>query len=146
MLKGISPIIPPELLKILDEMGHGDRIVFADSNYPVESCGKESKVVRCDGHKMSKLLEGVLNLFPLDSFYEAPVILMATPKEDNFEPPIWKTYASIVSKEDARGKNAIKAIDRFDFYEESKKAYAIVATGEMALYASVILQKGIITE
>lgn len=146
MLKGISPIISPALIKILYEMGHGDKIVLADSNYPVESCGKESKVVRCDGHKMPDLLKGILQLFPLDTFCDNPVILMSPPKEDNYDPPIWKTYQSLISKEYSSGQDTIKTISRFDFYEESKNAYAIVATGEMAVYASVILQKGIISE
>lgn len=143
MLKGIATNISPDLLKVLYEMGHGDRIVFADSNFPVESCGKNCKVIRCDGHSIPSLLEGVLKLFPLDIFTEQSVTLMDNSSED--KPPIWSIYENQIKKVDNRGKKTIDLISRFDYYEEAKNAYAIVATGEMALYASVILQKGVIT-
>jgi L-fucose mutarotase len=144
MLKGIAANISPDLLKVLYEMGHGDRIVFADSNFPVESCGKNCKVIRCDGHGIPSLLEGILKLFPLDTFTAKAVELMDNNLSE--KPPIWATYEKQIKEVDDRGKNTIELIERFDFYKETKKAYAIVATGEMALYASIILQKGVITE
>lgn len=144
MLKGIATNISPELLKVLYEMGHGDRIVFADSNFPVESCGKNCKVIRSDGHDIPSLLKGILELFPLDTFVSTPVKLMDNNSSE--KPPIWSTYEKQIKQVDVRGKDAIESIERFKYYEEAKNAYAIVATGEMALYASIILQKGIITE
>ncbi len=144
MLKGISSIISPELLKVLCEMGHSDRIVIADGNFPAESMGKNSKVIRCDGHGVPELLDAILQLFPLDTYVEKPVILMEVMKGDNAKTPIWDTYKEIIAKHDERGAKAVGTIDRFDFYEEAKKAYAIIATSEKAIYANVMLQKGVI--
>ena len=144
MLKGIPKILSPELLKVLCEMGHGDRIVIADGNFPVESMGKGLKVVRMDGHNACDVLEAILQLFPLDTYVEKPVNLMQVMPGDDVETPIWSEYEKLVSVADSRGGNAIGQIERFAFYEEAKKAYAIVATGESALYANIMLQKGVV--
>lgn len=146
MLKGIPKIISPELLKVLCEMGHGDRIVIGDGNFPAESMGKNAIVIRCDGHGVPELLDAILQLFPLDTYVEHPVSLMEVMKGDTVETPIWDTYESIIAAHDNRGKDAIGQIERFAFYEEAKKAYAIIATGESALYANVMLQKGVVIE
>ena len=144
MLKGIPKILSPDLLKVLCEMGHGDRIVIADGNFPVESVGKGLKIIRMDGHNTCDILEAILQVFPLDTYVEKPVSLMQVVPGDNVETPIWSEYERIVSAADARGKNSIDQIERFTFYEEAKKAYAIVATGESALYANIMLQKGVV--
>lgn len=144
MLKGVPPILSPELLKVLCEMGHSDRIVIADGNFPSESMGKDAVVIRCDGHGVPELLDAILTLFPLDSYVEKPVSLMEVMKGDTVETPIWDTYKEIVGKHDDRGADAVGNIERFAFYEEAKKAYAIIATGETALYANVMLQKGVV--
>lgn len=144
MLKGIPKILSPELLKVLCEMGHGDRLVIADGNFPAESVGKNAIVIRMDGHSACDVLKAVLELFPLDTYVDKPVNLMEVVPGDPVETPIWDAYAKIVEAEDARGKNAIGYFERFAFYEEAKKAYAIIATGESALYANVMLQKGVI--
>ena len=145
MLKGIPKLLSPQLLKVLCEMGHGDRIVLADANFPAESMGKDAAVVRMDGHGMAELLDAVLQLFPLDTYVEQPVQLMAVVPGDEVETPIWDSYRRIVEKYDERGENAVGYLERFRFYEEAKKCYAIVATGEGALYANIILQKGTIS-
>ncbi len=144
MLKGISPIISPELLKVLHEMGHGDRIVFGDSNFPAESMGKNSKVVRCDGLTVPDLLRAILPLFPLDTYVECPVAVMQVVKGFDTDVPIWQEYKSIVAQFDERGEGAFREIERFEFYEKSRKCYAVVATGETAIYANIMLQKGVI--
>ena len=144
MLKGISPVISPQLLKVLCEMGHSDRIVIADGNFPAESMGKNAVVIRADGHGVPEILEAILKLFPLDTYVEKPVSLMQVMKGDNAETPIWDTYKEIISREDKRGANAIGEIERFEFYEQAKTAYAIVATGETAIYANIMLQNGIV--
>ena len=146
MLKGVPKILSPELLKVLCEMGHSDRIVLSDGNFPAESMGKDCKVIRCDGHGVPELLEAILEVFPLDTYTEKPVNLMEVVPGDNVETPIWDTYKEIVGKYDKRGSEAVGNIERFAFYEEAKKSYAIVATGEKALYANVILQKGVVVE
>ena len=144
MLKGIPKILSPELLKVLCEMGHSDRIVIADGNFPAESMGKNAIVIRMDGHGACDVLEAILKVFPLDTYVEKPVQLMEVMPGDPVETPIWGEYEKIVANEDARGADAIGQIERFAFYEEAKKAYAIIATGESALYANVMLQKGVI--
>lgn len=146
MLKGIPKILSPELLKILCEMGHGDRIVIADGNFPSESVGKHAKVIRCDGHGVPELLEAVLQLFPLDHAVEKPVLLMAVTPGEDVETPIWDTYKTMVTEADQRGALAVGTLERYAFYDAAREAYAIIATGESALYANVMLQKGVVTE
>ncbi len=144
MLKGIPKILSPELLKVLCEMGHSDRLVIADGNFPSESMGKNAKVIRCDGHGVPELLEAILTVFPLDTYVETPVSLMQVMPGDNVETPIWDEYKEIVSRFDERGEKAIGQTERFAFYDETKTAYAIIATGESALYANIMLQKGVV--
>ncbi|MCC8140539.1 MAG: fucose isomerase [Lachnospiraceae bacterium] len=146
MLKGIPKILSPELLMVLDEMGHGDRLVISDGNFPAESMGKDAIVIRCDGHGVPELLDAILQLFPLDTYVEHPVNLMEVVPGDDVETPIWDTYKEIVSKYDSRGAAAFGNIERFAFYDEAKTVYAIIATGESALYANIMLQKGVVTE
>lgn len=144
MLKNIPAILSPELLKVLCEMGHSDRIIIADGNFPAESMGRNAKVIRCDGHGVPELLDAILQLFPLDTYVEKPVNLMQVMPGDNTKTPIWEEYKAIVAKHDERGSDVIGEIERFKFYEEAKTAYAIVATGEKAVYANVMLQKGVV--
>lgn len=144
MLKGIPKILSPELLKVLCEMGHSDRLVIADGNFPSESMGKNAKVIRCDGHGVPELLEAILTVFPLDTYVGTPVSLMQVMPGDNVETPIWDEYKEIKTKHDERGEKAIGQTERFAFYEEAKTAYAIIATGESALYANIMLQKGVV--
>lgn len=143
MLKGIPKILSPELLKVLCEMGHGDRLVIADGNFPAESVGKNAIVIRMDGHGACDVLEAILKLFPLDTYVEKPVNLMQVVPGDNVETPIWDEYAKIIEENDGRS-DLIGQIERFAFYEEAKKAYAVIATGESALYANIMLQKGVV--
>lgn len=144
MLKGIPSILSPELLKVLCEMGHSDRIVIGDGNFPAESMGKDAIVIRCDGHGVPELLDAILQVMPLDTYVEKPMNLMEVMPGDPVETPIWDTYKEIVAKHDKRGAVCVGNIERFQFYEEAKKAYAIIATGESAVYANVMLQKGVV--
>ena len=144
MLKGIPKILSPEMLKILCEMGHSDTLVIADGNFPAESMGKNAKVVRCEGVGGAELLEAILQVFPLDTYVEHPVSLMEVMPGDPVETPIWDVYGKILDQNDLRGKKTVQTVERFAFYERAKEAYAIFATGESALYANIILQKGVI--
>ena len=142
MLKGIPPIISPALLKVLCEMGHGDTIVIADGNFPSESVGKDAIVVRLDGHGVPEILDAVLSLIPLDQYVEKPVSLMDRVAGDNADVSIWQTYLEILKKHEDKGFEAINMLERFEFYDEAKKAYAVIATSERSQYANVILKKG----
>ena len=142
MLKGISPMLSPELLKVLCEMGHSDTIVIADGNFPAETMGKDAIVIRMDGHGVPEILQAILGVFPLDQYVEKPVSLMERVPGDTADISIWKTYEDILTKEEPRGAAVIRTLERFAFYEEAKKAYAIIATSETSQYANVILQKG----
>lgn len=146
MLKGIPQILSPEMLKVLCEMGHGDRIVIGDGNFPAESMGKNAIVLRCDGHSVPELLDAILKVFPLDANVEHPVNLMEVTPGDDVETPIWDTYKEIVAKYDERGEKAFGTIERFEYYAQTRTAYAVVATGEKALYANIMLQKGCVVE
>lgn len=140
MLKGISKILSPELLKILSEMGHGDEIVIADGNFPSENYGK--RVIRADGHGGEAMLDAVLSLIPLDTYADDNFILMQVVPGDNVNPTIWEDYRKIANKWDKNVKEG--SLERFAFYEKAKQAYAIIATGESAIYANIILKKGVI--
>ena len=142
MLKGIPKILSPELLKVLCEMGHGDRIVIADGNFPAESVGKAAHVIRCDGHGTTALLEAILEVMPLDTYVPQPVTLMQVVPGDAVETPIWDEYRSILSKYDERGEATIDYVSRLEYYERAKKCFAVVATGETAAYGNIILKKG----
>lgn len=144
MLKGIPSILSPQLLKVLCEMGHSDRLVIADGNFPAESMGKESMVIRMDGHSAAEVLEAILSLFPLDTYVSQPVQLMEVMEGDDVETPIWKEYETIIQRQADMGPEVIGHLERFRFYEEAQKAYAIIATGEKALYANILLQKGVL--
>jgi len=143
MLKGIPDILSPELLKILMEMGHGDEIVISDGNFPAASIA--NRLVRCDGHNVPEVLDAILKFYPLDTYSVAPVSLMEVVPGDNVETPIWDVYKGIVKKYEPVA-NKIQNIERFAFYEKAKTAYAVVATGEKALYANIILKKGVVIE
>ncbi len=142
MLKGIPSILSPELLKVLDEMGHSDEIVIADGNFPGASHAQ--RLIRLDGHNVPEILNAVLQLFPLDRYVAAPVALMEVVKGDPVVPVIWEEYKKIIAahEEDIQIEN----IERFAFYERAKKAYAVITTSEKALYANIILKKGVVTE
>ncbi len=142
MLKGISPILGPQLLKVLCEMGHSDTIVIADGNFPAETMGKDGIVIRMDGHGVPEILKAILEVFPLDQYIDKPVKLMERCEGDNADVSIWKKYDEIVSNADSRGTALIEKLERFSFYEEARKAYCVIATSETSQYANVILQKG----
>ena len=141
MLKNIPKILSPELLKTLMEMGHGDEIVIADGNFPAETFGK--RVIRCDGHGVPELLDAIMQLFPLDTYTEKPVMLMEVVPGDPVVPTIWEDYKNIINKYEPENCK-IEMIERFAFYERAKTAFAVVATGEEAIYANIILKKGVV--
>lgn len=142
MLKGLSPLLTPELLKILCEMGHGDEIVLADGNFPSEAIGQ--RVVRLDAHAGTDVLKAIMSVFPIDTYSDPNAFLMEVVPGDNVETPIWDEYSHIM-KESEGETVRIGNIERFAFYERAKKAYAVIATGETALYANLILKKGVIS-
>ena len=143
MLRGIPPILSPELLKIIAEMGHGDELVLADGNFPSVTYAR--RLVRCDGHPIPPLLDSILQFFPLDQYVDRPVGLMAVVPGDDTTPTIWDEYRTIVAVHDERIDD-FEFIKRFAFYARASRAFAIVATGEAALYANVILKKGVIKD
>jgi len=141
MLKNIPPVISPELIYVLMEMGHGDEIVLADGNFPAASMAQ--RLVRCDGHGVSEILEAVLKFFPLDIYVDQPAALMSVVPGDDTKPTIWEDYRKII-KASGEKFSDFEFVERFAFYERAQDAYAVVATSEKALYANIILKKGVI--
>jgi L-fucose mutarotase len=141
MLKGISPVISPDLIKVMMEMGHGDALVIADGNFPSASIAQ--RLVRADGLGCSVLLDAILSLFPLDPYVEKPAALMAVVPGDPYKPVIWDEYRTIIQKYETVFTD-FDYVERMAFYECARKAYAVLATSEMALYANIILKKGVI--
>ena len=142
MLKNVPSIISPDLMRVMMQMGHGDELVLADGNFPADS--NTSRLVRADGLGVTEVLEAVLKFFPMDTFVEDPATVMAPVDKNAPEPPIWKDFRRLLEMGEGR-RIELAAIDRFKFYERSRAAYAIVATGETALYANIILKKGVVT-
>ncbi|KAF4090511.1 hypothetical protein AMELA_G00052160 [Ameiurus melas] len=146
VLKGIPSILTPELLYALAKMGHGDELVLADANFPVSSVCKSGPMeIRADGLRIPELLEAILKLFPLDSYVECPAAVMdlvECDKQRGLVVPVWPCYSDLLKQAGSVGN--FDAIERFAFYERAKKAFAVVATGETALYGNLIIKKGVI--
>ena len=140
MLKGISPLISPELLSALARMGHGDRIVLADAHFPGESTS--SRCIRADGLVIADLLDAILPLFELDSYIDDPLVMMAPVEGDELDPSVEAAYNLIVKKH-APEAPVIARRERFAFYEDAANAFAVVMTGDTAKYGNLILTKGV---
>ena len=141
MLKGISPIISSELLKILADMGHGDELVIADSNFPASSHAK--RLAHAEGSGGVELLDAILRLFQLDTFVERPVALMTVVPGDDYRPSVWAAYRRVIRKHEPRFRSFEK-LSRSDFYDRARSSFAIVASGEISRYANLIIKKGVI--
>ena len=140
MLKGISPVLSPELLAVLCRMGHGDEIVLADAHFPGETFN--NRVLRADGIRIPDLLAGILPLFVLDQYANDHLVMMAAVPGDTLDPQVEKDYLVPIKKH-AKGHQKITRIDRFPFYDRAKTAFAVVMTGELAKYGNIILKKGV---
>lgn len=140
MLKGISPIICPELLKIMSEMGHGDELLLADAHFPGATFGK--RVIRADGLQIPDLMDAILPLFELDSYVDSPLIMMEAVKGDKLDPKVAKSYRVAVDKHAPKTPD-FKNIERFAFYDRAKECFAVVLTGTTAKYGNIILKKGV---
>lgn len=140
MLKGISPLISPELLSVLCRMGHGDEIVLADAHFPGESFN--SNVLRADGLAIGDLLAAILPLFELDQYVDQPLIMMAAVEGDELDPNVEASYLENIQKTNSQ-INTVSRIDRFEFYEKTRNAFAVLMTGETAKYGNIILKKGV---
>ena len=141
MLKTISPLISPALLALLAEMGHGDELVLADANFPAATLAR--RLVRADGLAIPPLLEGLLRLLPLDGFVTHPAAVMRRVDAPQSDAPIWREYQTRLDAAEGRSV-AMERLERFAFYERARASFAIVATGETALYGNLILKKGVI--
>ncbi|KAK5853955.1 hypothetical protein PBY51_015064 [Eleginops maclovinus] len=146
VLKGIPSVLSPELLYALAKMGHGDELVLADANFPTSSvCACGPKEIRADGLGIPQLLEAILKLLPLDTYVPSPAAVMDlvdSDKERCLDVHVWYTYSGLLSQ--AESYSSLEKVERFAFYERAKKAFAVVATGETALYGNLILKKGVI--
>jgi L-fucose mutarotase len=140
MLKGISPLISPDLLHVLASMGHGDEIVLADAHFPGHSFNK--RVLRADGLRIPDLLEAILPLFELDNYVPHPLIMMAPVQDDALDPRVEESYLERIYKTNP-DVAPIQRMDRYAFYERTQNAFAVVMTGETAKYGNIILKKGV---
>ena len=149
MLKGIPNILSPELLKVLDEMGHTDELTIGDGNFPGHTYGK--RVIRLDGHGVPEILDAILQVMPLDTYPNSegimvpPCTLMAVEPGDDAKTPIWDTYKEIVAKHDPRGAECFETINKWDFYKKTKEnSTLVIMSTETAIYANIILRKGVV--
>lgn len=140
MLKGISPLISPDLLAVLSRMGHGDEIILADAHFPAESFN--DCVLRADGLRIPDLLEAILPLFELDAYVPAPLSMMAAVEGDELDPSVEEAYLAAIHKTNPKVA-PIERIDRFEFYDKARGAFAVLMTGETAKYGNILLKKGV---
>jgi L-fucose mutarotase len=143
MLNRIPPIISPDLMHVMMSMGHGDELVLADGNFPAAKLA--NRLVRADGHGTCEVLRAIMQFFPLDTYVDDPAVVMNVVPGDDVKPVIWEEYRTILS--DAAGNDVeLAGIERYEFYRRSREAFAVVATAESALYANLILVKGVVTK
>lgn len=140
MLKNISPLLSPELLTCLAEMGHGDEIILADAHFPGHTMNPH--VLRADGLRIPALLDAILPLFELDSYVDAPVVMMAAVEGDQLDPSVEQAYVAAMEPH-CNSAPAVSRIDRFDFYDRARQAFAVVMTGETCKYGNILLKKGV---
>lgn len=140
MLTGISPLFSPELLAAIYRMGHGDELVLADAHFPGETYN--NRVFRADGHHIADLLDAILPLFALDTYVDTPLIMMAAVQGDTLDPTVEAGYRAVIEEYWPEAPQ-IKRIERFDFYNRTQDAFAVVMTGETAKYGNIILKKGV---
>ena len=141
MLDGISPVVGPDLLAVLSQMGHGDEIVLADAHFPGHSCNET--VLRADGIHIPALLDGILPLFPLDPYVDSPIAMMSAVPGDDLDPTVEERYRAAIDLH-RPGTAAIERVERFTFYERTLSAFAVVMTGDVSKYGNVILKKGLV--
>ncbi|MDE0021632.1 MAG: fucose isomerase [Candidatus Poribacteria bacterium] len=141
MLRGIPPVISPALMHTLMSMGHGDEIVFADGNFPAASNAR--RLARADGVGVTELLEAVAPFFPLDQYDDEHALVMEVVEEYAPEPPIWDEFRAALSRSEGRPVS-LTPVERFAFYERARRCFAVVATSESAVYANLILKKGVV--
>lgn len=140
MLKGISPLLSPDLLGVLHRMGHGDTIVLADAHFPGEAFN--SRVLRADGLRIAPLLRGIAPLFQLDQYGDEPLGMMAAVPGDALDPQVEADYLAALGEGGAE-RIELKRIERFAFYEVARSAFAVVMTGELRKYGNILLRKGV---
>ncbi|MCY3748849.1 MAG: ribose ABC transporter [Chloroflexi bacterium] len=141
MLKGIDPLLGPDLLRILAAMGHGDELVIVDANFPAEANAR--RLVRLDDVRATRAAEAILSLLPLDEYVDEPAAVMAVVGDPDAEPEIWAEFR-VIAETAQGGPVAFECVERFAFYERARHAFAIVATGERRLYGNLILTKGVL--
>jgi L-fucose mutarotase len=141
MLRGIDPILSPELLRILRAMGHGDEIALVDANFPAEASARE--FVRLDGIDATRVLRAVLSVMPLDNFVPDPALSMQMVDDPLGVPPVVAEFQQIVDTV-ADNPARIVPLERFAFYERARGAFAVVQTGERRLYGNIIVKKGVL--
>ncbi len=141
MLRGISPLLSPDLLALLSRMGHGDELVLADAHFPGETFG--ARVLRADGVRIAPLLDGILPLWTLDPYVADPVVMMAPVEGDALDQTVVAGYRAVIERHHP-GTPPTAFIPRFDFYDRTKSAFAVVVTGETAKYGNIIIKKGVI--
>lgn len=142
MLKGVPPIMSAELMHALMSMGHGDEIVLADGNFPAAACAQRLIVV--PGHGVPPVLEAILRFLPLDTYVDDHAVVMGVVPGDSTVPVIWDEYRRLLAAAEGR-EVALTEMERMAFYGRARGAFAIVATSEPALYANMILKKGVVT-
>lgn len=138
MLKTINPLLVGDLLAILSDMGHGDEVVIVDANFPAVATAQ--RLVRLPASSATQTLDAILSVLPIDDFVNKPVVAMDAP---DGQPPIYTEFDTLLQQHENRSV-PMALIDRFDFYDRTRQAYAVVATGERRLYANLILKKGVL--
>jgi L-fucose mutarotase len=140
MLKGIDPILGPDLLQVLRAMGHGDEIAIVDGNYPAETDAQ--RLIRMDGHDATRILDAILSLMPLDTFVEAAAFRPAAHGDPARREAVFADFETVIARHEPNQR--LHVLTGQDFYNRVKGCFAIVASGERRLYGNIVLKKGVI--
>jgi L-fucose mutarotase len=146
MLKGIDPIINAELIHLLMLMGHGDELVLCDVNHPAQTIARHTtygRLVDVSGCGLTRAAEGILKLFPLDTFVEAPIKRMQVVGDPDQQMPVFAEMQTVIDQAENRPIK-MEALDRFAFYEAAKRSFAIVRTSDPGPYGCFIFKMGIV--
>jgi L-fucose mutarotase len=146
MLKNLDPLLTPELLAVLAEMGHGDDLVVCDANFPAEACSRSTvhgSPVRLPGTTAPAAVRAILCVLPLDTFVDAPASRMEVSDDPAAVPPVQQEVQAAVDAAEG-APLVLQPVERFAFYAASKQAYVIVATGERRLWGCFIFKKGVV--
>ena len=146
MLKSINPLLNADVLYALRAMGHGDRLVVCDTNFPADSIARQTvlgDLLRIDNVSAAKAVKAILSVLPLDTFIDDAAVRMEIVGQPQEVPPVQREVQTAIDRAEGRSWPLV-GVERHAFYEKAKTAYCVIATGERRFYGCFLFSKGVI--